>query len=242
MAFIESCMANHCLNKVSDQSFKGAMMSNRANHFPRKLVQSGDRFGRLVTHEKQYRMSGSQKVAYWACQCDCGNVTTVRAANLTNGHTKSCGCLHAEVCADMLRTHGDVGTTTYNRWRAMISRCYFENDTAYAHYGAKGVTVCDEWRVYENFLADMGECPEGLTLDRIDNAKGYSKDNCRWATVKQQANNKTDNVRYTAFGMTLTLAEWADKTKIKVGTLRTRIVRHNWPLDKALTEPVEGRK
>ena len=216
-------------------------MSDRKNRVPRKLVQPGDRFGRLVTQEKQYRMSGAQKVAVWACLCDCGKQTIVRAANLTNDHTKSCGCLHSESSADLLRTHGYVGTLTYKRWRAMISRCQYRNDSAYPHYGAKGVTVCDEWQTYEGFLADMGECPDGMTLDRIDNSKGYSKENCRWASMKQQENNRTNNRILNAFGMAMTLAEWAEKMQINRGTLLSRIDRNNWPIEKALTEPVKGK-
>lgn len=122
-------------------------------------------------------------------------------------------------------------TTTYKSWRYMRDRIF--NDPDYA-----GVVICDRWNAFENFLADMGNKPEGKTLDRIDNSKGYSPDNCRWATPIEQANNKTTNVFVSFSGTTLTIAQWATKLGIPYKTLYSRLYLYKWAIDKALTQPI----
>jgi hypothetical protein len=116
----------------------------------------------------------------------------------------------------------------------MVMRCHNPNSSSYARYGAKGIMVCDRWRVYENRLADMGEPPDGMTLDRIDNSQGYSPDNCRWATAKQQAANSSKPRWLTLNGETKNLSEWARHLGIHNVTLWERIQR-GWPLEIALT-------
>lgn len=126
----------------------------------------------------------------WRCSCECGNTIDVAACSL-NGHlVRSCGCLYDEIKGKQAITHGYAKTTTYNSWLAMRQRCYYEKSDEYFRYGERGINVCDRWlNSFENFLEDMGERPQGHTLDRIDSLKGYSKDNCKWSTPTEQARN-----------------------------------------------------
>jgi hypothetical protein len=138
------------------------------------------------------RVGAKNRRAY-VCQCDCGEVRTVLAENLTSGRQKSCGCLSrdmAKASGERSRTHGMHKSRTYGIWHGMKNRCQTSKSGAYVRYGARGVTVCERWQTFENFFADMGEAPDGLTLDRIDNTKGYEPGNCRWATWTQQAANR----------------------------------------------------
>lgn len=123
---------------------------------------------------------------------------------------------------------------TYNSWSNMVRRCTQPYHHKYYLYGAKGITVCDEWLDFSNFLRDMGERPEGKTLDRINGEIGYSKENCRWATPKEQQRNIKTNLMLTYNGITKTIADWADEYKIGRETLKYRI-RSGWDLTLALT-------
>lgn len=120
----------------------------------------------------------------------------------------------------------------------MIGRCTNENDKRWLQYGGRGITVCEAWRKFENFDKDMGPRPEGLSLERIDTNGNYEPGNCRWASQKDQQNNRTNNYRITFNGVTRTCAEWADAIQIPRGTLWARIRSANWSLERAFTEPV----
>lgn len=158
----------------------------------RRLDLKGHRFGRLrVT--SAWRSRG---VVQWFCQCDCGEWGWFRVGHLVNGYTKSCGCFQRELALSHLshkpkHGHARNRTPTYVTWDGMIQRCTNPNERVrYSYYGGRGVRVCDRWMKFENFLADMGERPKGLTLDRIDGNRGYEPSNCRWATRSEQSRNQ----------------------------------------------------
>jgi hypothetical protein len=147
------------------------------------IDRTGQVFGRLRVVERVSHPSG--KGVFWKCFCNCGKEVVVVANSLTTGNTTSCGCYHKEV----ITKHGGWRNPSYNTWRAMLRRCLNKEDKDYFRYGASGITVDPSWLSYTNFVADMGE-PEGnQTLDRIDNTKGYFKENCRWASPSMQAIN-----------------------------------------------------
>ncbi len=155
----------------------------------------GQRFGRfIVTKSLGLNKCGH---AIWECTCDCGNIRIVVGGDLTRGKRKSCGCLRVDYGrssgARLLR-HGHAAggkfSRTYRSWHAMHQRCSNKNDDRYENYGGRGIKVCERWGSFENFLADMGERPAGLSLHRTDNDGNYEPGNCKWATSKEQASNR----------------------------------------------------
>ena len=196
------------------------------------------RFGRLIVVKiADQDMCGNYK---WRCQCDCGRIVVVVGYSLRRGMTKSCGCLNI----DRLTKHGHNSTTkkttTYRSWQNMRTRCLNPNSPAYKDYGGRGITIGQRWEKFENFLEDMGEAPTGLQLDRINNNKGYYKENCRWATSKQNNRNRRSNHLITHNGQTQCLTAWAEEFNINRSTLWDRL-RQGWSTEKALTIPV-GKK
>lgn len=194
---------------------------------PPRINLIGLRFGKLMVMDNA--KSKTRKARY-LCKCDCGNSTIVRSENLRIGKTKSCGCSAI--------THGHTlnkkWSKTYSTWYSMLQRCRNINSTKYSQYGAKGITVCGSWSEFENFLKDMGNRPEGKTIDRIDNSKGYYKENCRWATPAEQAQNTSQTRFVTYLGETHCLSEWARKLKLNVSCLYYRL-KNNWPIEKVLS-------
>lgn len=205
---------------------------------PRTPDITGQRFGRLVVTGPGAVKRGKR---HWICRCDCGRMTEVSGYNLKCGNTTSCGCLHAERFSAIVRehntTHGYAYTKTYESWRSMLSRCENPRAGNYHQYGAKGITVCERWHTFEPFLADMGERPEGQTLDRIDGTGNYEPGNCRWATPKQQRRNQRDVRLLTFESETLPIPDWAERLGVRPEVIYRRLDRNHWSVERALTVP-----
>ncbi len=184
----------------------------------------------------------------WVCLCVCGNTVEVDANRLRFGVTKSCGCRMRRVLIARnlaMTKHGQARTynasPTYKAWVHMIARCEDQTRPGYKYYGKLGIKIEPRWRdSFENFFQDMGERPEGMTLDRKDSTKDYGPGNCRWATTLDQNKNRTSNVLLTLNGETLIVADWARRLGCKVSALRMRLSK-GWSVEKALTEPFEYR-
>lgn len=173
---------------------------------------------------------------WWVCRCECGGEKSISHGALRSGNTKTCGCSK--------KTGAIIGgsrTPTYISWCSMKQRCLGENHHAKNRYADRGITICQEWiDSYPAFLRDMGERPPGLTLDRIDNDKGYDKSNCRWASWKQQANNTRRNVLVTIGGVTKTVSEWVSGAGLKISSVTNRLKRMSF--EEAITKPMRPKR
>lgn len=161
--------------------------------------RTGHVYGRLavVRRDTDAGPASNGRRVKWVCQCQCGSICSINAHELASGDAKSCGCLRDEKIAMVRRTHGFTRTPTYRSWQAAKRRCYDPKNARYSSYGAIGVAMCEEWRTsFDAFLADMGERPIGMTLDRIDPTGNYAPRNCRWATGETQAKNKRTNIEW----------------------------------------------
>lgn len=207
---------------------------------------TGKRFGRLTVLERtdnHIKKNGDKETAFLCC-CDCGNVRKVLAYNLKSGHTLSCGCLGLEHRTKTRTKHGETGTRLYRIWHHMKERCNDNKNARFFDYGGRGIKICEEWQIsYEAFRewAVSNGYADTLTLDRINNDKGYSPGNCRWVTPKEQANNTRKNRLISYKNITHTLAEWADIVKIKPVTIAYRL-NSGWTIEDALFKPLRGEK
>lgn len=205
---------------------------------------TGKRFGKLTVIEKhnQDKWGGWN----WLCRCDCGNETVVSGGHLRGLKTKSCGCSRKE---SKNFSHKMTGSRIYGIWKAMKSRCYYEKSEMFKHYGRRGITVCDEWK--NSFIsfydwsikngydenAERGQC----TIDRIDVNGNYEPNNCRWATIKQQANNTRRNHLIKYNGKTQTVSQWANELGVEPDSIFNRLQK-GFTEEEALTLKFNERR
>lgn len=189
----------------------------------------GQKYGKLTVISEvtdEFSKNKTKRRTAYLCLCDCGNNHTATRCSLIHGRVASCGCITKDRLANQ-GTHGHAKrgkqTRAYHIWNGMRSRCNNENSPRYSYYGARGIYVDDRWDKFEQFLEDMGEPPDGHSLDRIDNSGPYSKDNCRWADHKQQCGNTRSNRVITVNGRSMILADWARELRMAPTNLTKRI-------------------
>lgn len=198
---------------------------------------TGQRFGRLVVIEPMPLANNGN--AMFKAKCDCGAIVVKRGSHLRLGSVKSCGCLHDThaIGKQYGKTHGHAiagqRSPTYESWTAMWQRCTRNKHPDFHRYGGRGITVCERWKSFENFLSDMGERPPGKNLERRNNDEGYCKDNCKWATAKEQSRNRASNRLLCHHGQIRCVSEWAEVLGIKKSTLNERL-RRGWSIRRAL--------
>lgn len=229
---------------MADKNVITRLLPPLSNPGPRFIDLTGKMFGKLIVMRllgHAIKPDGGRGNTVWLCQCECGSETRVWVGNLNKGHTRSCGCLRPEAN----KTHGMHKSRLYSVWQAMKRRCHSPTDPGYARYGGRGITVCDRWRdSFENFYADMGEPPEGYSLERKDNNQGYNPDNCKWATDHQQKRNISRNRWITFEDKTQILMDWSRELGIDEVTLYYRLT-HGWTIAQAFNRaprPSLGRK
>lgn len=194
----------------------------------------GQRFGMLtVKGDSGQRQCGS---VMWLCVCDCGNEVLVNSYNLRKGRKKSCGCYRG---TGNLK-HGMSKTRLYRIWESMITRCTNKANVSYKLYGAKGVTICDEWRKFQPFAewSLSHGYDDTLTIDRIDNSKGYEPSNCRWVDLSDQANNRSCTLYFEKDGQRKPLAKWCKELGVDYRLVYNRVHKMGWSFERAISEPV----
>ena len=217
---------------------------------PRKQYNLiGQVFGRLTVIDGPFQrpQKSGHLATIWYCRCVCGLFVAVGHSNLTST-TKSCGCLRRELAAKRHTTHGDTAhgkdSPEYLAWSAMKKRCLNPKYSAYPDYGGRGITICERWiNSFGAFLSDMGRRPsenERYTIERKDNDGHYCPENCKWATYKEQENNRRNNVMLTLNGESHTLSQWCELTGLRRSTISSRL-SIGWSVKKALTEPPRNR-
>lgn len=194
------------------------------------------RFGKLVVLNRVKNAHGGH--AYFSCRCDCGKVKIVRSNSLRGGKIVSCGCNRGKHS-----THGMTHTRIYMTWSQMLYRCNNENSTSYRHYGGRGIKVCEAWHKFENFYAwaTKNGYSENLEIERKNNNKGYSPNNCKWATRKEQMNNTRSNRMLEFQGKCHNIKQWGSITGISPNTIWYRL-DFGWSIEDTLTTPTQKRK
>lgn len=176
----------------------------------------------------------------WLCRCTCGNEKVLKSIVIRRGLSQSCGCFKRETMLARFTKHGHATngiSPTYHSWASMIARCTNPNNKAFPDYGGRGISVCERWKTFQNFLEDMGEKPTGLSLDRINNDGNYEPGNCRWASDRTQARNRRSNRFLTFNGKTQSIRDWAQEMKLGYQNLTSRL-HYGWSVERALTEPL----
>lgn len=196
----------------------------------------GTRFNRLVVLEKNSCVKNN--AINYKFICDCGNIKDIGISNVANGKSKSCGCISKEIHRKLKTIHGKSKTPEYRSWCSIKERCYNKKNNRYYRYGGRGIVICDRWlNSFENFISDMGERPSAeYSIERINNDGNYEPSNCKWATIEEQASNKSSNSYLTFKGITDTISGWSRRTGIKRRTLEERVKRWGFDIEKILTK------
>lgn len=206
---------------------------------------TGLRVGKLMVigrGEDKIAKSG-KRLVQWECMCDCGRKTLVTTGHLQGEHTQSCGCMRKIACGKMGKAtfvHGKENTKLYHTWMCMKSRCNNAANKRYRAYGERGIKICREWAESFTAFRDWALANgyrDDLTIDRIDVNGNYCPENCRWATLIEQANNKRNNHRIAAMGEEHTVAEWSRIMGISANVIHARL-RHGWTEIRAVTTPL----
>lgn len=232
----ETIVTGSLLLKGETQSCGCLRAKNLAQaSFERRRDLTGLKFGRLTAIEPIGSNSFGRLL--WKCRCDCGNETVVLGNNLVSGKNKvkSCGCYHYEK-----HGHAKIKTRTYYAWSSMKKRCKPNSKDRHIYFD-RGITVCENWKDFNRFLLDMGECPDGLELDRIDNSKGYELGNCRWVNEITQRRNQRDIKLYEYKGQSMILIDWAKQVGIPYNTIIQRMLKSKWSFEKAITTPIRSK-
>lgn len=194
------------------------------------------RFGRLLVIKRDGSIRSS---AAWSCLCDCGKIARVISTSLVHGVIQSCGCYGIE-CRDgrNTRKHGKSKTKEYSVWKGIKKRCYSKLDRNYKNYGARGISVCDEWiNSFDKFFSDMGKCPTSKhSIDRLDVNGNYEPSNCKWSTNKEQCQNKRTNLMITYLGQTKCLSKWCEELNLDQKIVRSRLKKYGMPPELAFTK------
>lgn len=204
--------------------------------FNRIHVPVGAYFGRLRVCGAPVSEDG---VLFYPCRCECGDLIHVRFGDLRTGNTRSCGCLQRERAAEANMRHGKSHTPIHNIWMCMLARCESPKAEFYGDYGGRGIKVCERWHVFDNFYADVGDPPPGLTLERRDNDGDYEPGNCTWATRRQQANNRRSNKPIEFAGKVMNQIQWERELGLREGQIYDRL-RRGWSVERALTTARQG--
>lgn len=226
-----------------------------------KLIDlTGQTFGRLTVlnegksryvrrNPRKYRGATTERIRRWDCLCECGNYTTVNFSALRSGDTQSCGCRKQEHIKRLAKRGLPIDSVNvtelpeYHLYFSMKDRCYNPNNTNWEYYGGRGITMCDRWlESFHNFVEDMGERPSKKhSVERLDNNKGYSPENCKWATRKEQMNNTRRCHMLTFQGKTQSLTMWCEELHLSISSVRYRL-KQKWSLENALTIPTNGTR
>lgn len=223
---------------MTDLSKQGVVLPTASYIHPvninRKIRKNlvGQRFGFLTVLSLDLSRANFTR---YMCECDCGEVLSIRGEYLPNGHTRSCGCLTNR---PLSKRHNMASFPEYRVWQGMKARCTSPTSSGFYLYGGRGITVCDRWmKSFYNFYEDMGRRPPKMSLDRIDNNLGYSKSNCRWATSVEQSINKRKTVMFEAFGIKKCREHWGKLLGVRPSTIDYHLRR-----GKTLEDFIEFRK
>ena len=201
-----------------------------------------DMVGKTMGYLTVVRRVQDDKGKIWVARCVCGVEKQYRVQQLKQCRLPSCGCKRSETLSVTSRRHGGAYSLEYWPWCGVKARCLNKKSPLYPRYGARGVRLCKRWLKFENFLGDMGPRPSrAYSIDRINNNKGYYPSNCRWATSKEQARNRTCNHKIRLAGRTQTIAAWSEELGIKACTISQRIWNRGWTPQEALSIPVRRK-